>query len=148
MGENIKTIITSDLTDLEMSKVSVSKKKSSYYFLRLLKLINRLSLKQSTDLGNLKDVKEILIKFEKHLDKVKELQKENISNTVTEIHNFLCILKKNELKIDQKINYSETDNAIKLLYRRLFKTCIPFVESLIDVYNIYLKDENDEILYY
>ncbi|KAF7685004.1 hypothetical protein CDIK_4247, partial [Cucumispora dikerogammari] len=148
MEIDTKSTTANDLAYIEIFQNAKSKEKSFFYILRVLKPINRHSLEQSTDLGNLKEVKEILIKFENHLDKVKELQKENISHTVTEIYNFLCTLKKNELKIDQKIKYSKWDNAIKSLYCRLFKLLIPFVESLIDVYNVYLKDENDEILYY
>ncbi|KAF7685405.1 hypothetical protein CDIK_3846, partial [Cucumispora dikerogammari] len=148
MEMDTKSTTANDLDYIEIFKNAKSKEKSYFYIFRVLKLINRHSLKQSTDLGNLKDVKEILIKFENHLDKVKELKKENISHTVTEIYNFLCFFKKNELKIDQKIKYSKTDNTIKILYCRLFKIFIPYVESLIDVYNVYLKDENDEILYY
>ncbi|KAF7685107.1 hypothetical protein CDIK_4144, partial [Cucumispora dikerogammari] len=148
MEIDTKSTTANDLTYIKKYHNAKSKEKTFFYILRNLKLINRLSLKQTTDLGNLKGVKEILIKFENHLDRVKKLQKKNISHTVTEIYNFLCFFKENKIKIDQKIKYSKADNAIKLLYCKLLEIFIPFVESLIDVYNVYLKDENDEILYY
>ncbi|KAF7692986.1 hypothetical protein CDIK_2326, partial [Cucumispora dikerogammari] len=145
-----ENIIRSNILDLKLFTKSNQKKDRfvCFDFRSFLYKYNYFSTYKPTEISFLENVKKILVQFGKHLKKIQFMHKADISCIATEIRNNLISFKENKTQPNVNKLYSAEDNDILSAYSRLLESYIPYAESFIDVYNIYLKKNKNEILSY
>ncbi|KAF7685082.1 hypothetical protein CDIK_4169, partial [Cucumispora dikerogammari] len=145
----IRYFISDDIREIQINRLynwkpyeyTDSEKRSSQYKTvreALRKLEDHCVPDNISDLGKLKEVKSILIKFKSHLEKISELGCKDLSSIIVEIRKALTLFQEQRLTIFTNKNYTEEDCELLALYFRVSKNYVPFAESLIYIYDTYL----------
>ncbi|KAF7685713.1 hypothetical protein CDIK_3538 [Cucumispora dikerogammari] len=146
---SIKYFISDESREIQISKVSnwevyeytgSEKPSIRYKTVRraLIKLEDHCVHDNISDLGNLKKVECILIKFKSHIEKISELGCKDLSSIIVEIRKALTLFQEQKLTIFTNKNYTMKDCELLSLYFILLLNYVPFAESLIYIYDTYL----------
>ncbi|KAF7697525.1 hypothetical protein CDIK_1643 [Cucumispora dikerogammari] len=118
-------------------------------FVNLLYYITKSETYASSESEVLSYVRAILLSFENHLQAIDFTYRRScFLDSIIKINNTIKLLKGAKVEIIPDKKLSTEDNVLLSVYFVLLKNYITFAMSLIDVYNIYLKDEKTDILHY
>ncbi|KAF7694685.1 hypothetical protein CDIK_2033 [Cucumispora dikerogammari] len=110
---------------------------------------NNFSNAKDSDLLSLINIRSLLSNFGAHLKEMMKIQNDvNFIHVVIKIYKALLPFKREITIIRGDIGYTKLENEMLSLYVTILKNYVPFAELIIDIYNIYIRNSEDDILQY